>query len=137
MNNSNSEKPTNSDNDVLLQFEVLNSLSGFIGSSAFGQYLAEYLHNTMHNIERLGHAIAAGDNERIKQMSHKLKGSAGNIGAMRLASICEKLQHIADEEDFGEGMCGHFFQLQAIFDETKLALDDYINQLAVSQVNVV
>lgn len=132
-----STSPENSANhDVLLAYDILNSLSGFIGSSPFGQYLSGYLENTHNNIERLGHAIAAEDDERVRQLSHKLKGSAGNIGAMRLSGICERIQAIATHQESTEGMCNYYLQLEKIFDETRAALDDYINQLEISQANV-
>lgn len=122
--------------DVLLAYEILNSLSDFIGGAPFGQYLSEYLENTLKNIERLGHAIAAEDEERVRQMSHKLKGSAGNIGAMQLSSICEKIHTMASEEEFTDGMCSHYLELQKIYEDTKAALRDYINQLQTSQASV-
>ena len=85
---SNSDK---SDTNIL-EFEVLNSLKDFIGSEPFGQYLSEYINNTLSNIDRLGYAIASEDEERVKQFSHKLKGSAGNIGATKLSAVCTQMQ---------------------------------------------
>lgn len=132
-----STSPNQSANhDVLLSYEILNSLSDFIGGAPFGQYLSEYLDNTLKNIERLGHAIAAEDEERVKQMTHKLKGSAGNIGAMQLSGICEKIHTMASEEEFTDTMCNHYLELQKIFEDTKTALHEYINQLQISQANV-
>lgn len=130
-----SEISSNSENNnkVVVEIEILNSLSGFIGGEPFGQYLSEYLTNTQRNIDRLGHAIAAEDFDRIRQMAHKLKGSAGNIGAMKLTNICEKLQSMAEDEFQGK-MCDEFFELQDIYQETKEALNGYIQQIDQASV---
>ena len=53
--------PTDNSENKLLEFEILDSLKEFIGSEPFGQYLSEYINNTLTNIDRLGHAIAAED----------------------------------------------------------------------------
>ena len=125
----------NSEN-TLLEFGILNSLKEFIGSEPFGQYLSEYLNNTLSNIDRLGHAIAAEDDERVKQFSHKLKGSAGNIGALKLSSVCAKMQNLAVEDEQIDNLRGLFKEIQDTYQETRVALNDYIAQLEHSRVNV-
>ena len=56
--NSSARSANNQNNDnVLLEYEILNSLKGFIGGDPFGQYLSEYLKNTLNNIDRLGRGV--------------------------------------------------------------------------------
>ena len=125
----------NNDNKIL-EFEILNSLKEFIGSEPFGQYLSEYINNTLSNIDRLGYAIASEDEERVKQFSHKLKGSAGNIGAMKLSFVCTQMQAMALEESANDALRDQFREIQNIYQETKEALNDYINQLEESRLKV-
>ena len=125
----------NNDNKIL-EFEILNSLKEFIGSEPFGQYLSEYINNTLSNIDRLGYAIASEDEERVKQFSHKLKGSAGNIGAMKLSFVCTQMQAMALEESANDALRDQFREIQNIYQETKEALNDYINQLEASRLKV-
>ncbi|WP_455376098.1 Hpt domain-containing protein [Kaarinaea lacus] len=125
----------NNDNKIL-EFEILNSLKEFIGSEPFGQYLSEYINNTLSNIDRLGYAIASEDEERVKQFSHKLKGSAGNIGAMKLSFVCTQMQSMALEESANDDLRNQFREIQNIYQETKEALSDYIHQLEESRLKV-
>ena len=125
----------NAENKIL-EFEILNSLKDFIGSEPFGQYLSEYLNNTLSNIDRLGHAIAAEDDDRVKQFSHKLKGSAGNIGALKLSSVCSKMQDLSLEDEQPGNLKNLFQEIQRIYNETRDELNVYINQLAQMKRNV-
>lgn len=127
---------TESSDSKLLEIEILNSLKEFIGSEPFGQYLSEYINNTLSNIDRLGYAIASEDEERVRQFSHKLKGSAGNIGAMKLSTVCTRMQAMAHEENMNDALRGQFEELQKTYQETKSALSEYINQLEESDLKV-
>jgi two-component system sensor histidine kinase TorS len=122
------------DNNNLLEVEILDSLKEFIGSEPFGQYLSEYIGNTLRNIDRLGIAIALEDEDRIKQVSHKLKGSAGNIGATRLSSICTRLQESAVSDQPAASMRGQFEDLKSTYEETREALNAYIDTLEMSRL---
>lgn len=125
---------TDINDNKLLEFEILNSLKEFIGSEPFGQYLSEYINNTLSNIDRLGYAIASEDEERVKQFSHKLKGSAGNIGAMKLSTVCTKMQAMAHEENINATLRGQFEEIQKTYQETKQALSEYISELEESEL---
>ena len=131
-----SKRNTDNKENNLLEFEVLNSLKEFIGSEPFGQYLSEYINNTLSNIDRLGYAIATEDEERVKQFSHKLKGSAGNIGATKLSTVCTQMQAMALEEALNDSLRSQFQEIQKIYQETKEALNDYISHMEDSKLNV-
>lgn len=64
----------------LLGDEFLSVYEAFIGSTT--QYLTE-----------LEQAIARHDVEQIKVISHTLKGSGANIGALRLSRISENMMN--------------------------------------------
>jgi HPt (histidine-containing phosphotransfer) domain-containing protein len=50
-------------------------------------------------IETMRQAVAKGDAATVKQMTHALKGSAGNMGATRMAELCERLQIASASKD--------------------------------------
>ena len=53
-------------------------------------------------VELLGNAIEAGDAAATRAHAHKLKGSAASIGARRMSTIAEELQHLGNSGDVGD-----------------------------------
>jgi PAS domain S-box-containing protein len=51
------------------------------------------------HLEELREAIAAGDRKALELRAHSLKGSAGTLGAQRLADLCSELEHSAGGGD--------------------------------------
>jgi CheY-like chemotaxis protein/HPt (histidine-containing phosphotransfer) domain-containing protein len=45
------------------------------------------------HLEELREAMAAGDRKSLELRAHSLKGSAGTLGAQRLADLCAELEH--------------------------------------------
>jgi HPt (histidine-containing phosphotransfer) domain-containing protein len=44
------------------------------------------------SLEALRHALDNGNEDAFRQVAHKLKGAAANIGAARAARMCEELE---------------------------------------------
>ena len=124
------------DKESILNQEVLDALKNFIGSDPFRNYLNEYVQNTLKNIERIGMAIAAQDNLRIRHLAHKLKGSSGNIGALKLAWNCVQLEAVTVEEDSSQELHKQFGKLEDVFNDTKHELESYIEKLSDSHSHV-
>ena len=122
-----------SDKEQILNHDVLDALSEFIGSDPFGNYLVEFVDNTVKNIERIGMAVASNDDERVRHLAHKLKGSSGNIGALKLAWNCVQLEATTVEENSQELMHQRYDELQSTFKDTRFAIESYIKKLSVSQ----
>ena len=51
------------------------------------------------HLEELREAMAAGDRKSLELRAHSLKGSAGTLGAQRLAELCAELEHSAKDDD--------------------------------------
>lgn len=47
---------------------------------------------------RLEGALATGELETIRQLAHKIKGSAGNLGALRLHKLAQQIEQAASQE---------------------------------------
>jgi HPt (histidine-containing phosphotransfer) domain-containing protein len=122
--------------EQLLNREILDALKNFIGSEPFGQYLSEYLINTARNLQRIELAIAAGDESRVRHLAHQLKASGGNIGALKLAWYCVLLEALTEEEHTDEQLKSQLAELSAVFDDSREAIQSYIDEIAVTQHHV-
>lgn len=49
------------------------------------------------SLEALHHALDNGGGDAFRQVAHKLKGSAANIGAARAARMCEEMEHSSSD----------------------------------------
>ena len=68
-------------------------------ADVLAEVLQMFLREVPPRIEFLRNAWTAGDIEEVHRMAHSLKGSAGNIGALRLFAVCRQLddrEHPAD-----------------------------------------
>lgn len=78
--------------------EVLDELEAYGGKGDFVKNLVWiFLRDSEKAIGRM-EAAAAGRNIReFCDLAHSLKGTAGQIGAIRVMEICERLQHMKEE----------------------------------------
>lgn len=63
------------------------------------EVLRMFLRECPPRLERLRIAWAAGNIEELYRSAHSLKGSAGNIGAQRLFSVCAQLDDMGRTGD--------------------------------------
>jgi PAS domain S-box-containing protein len=94
-------------------------------SELIGSFLAE----APVYVGELAGAVARGDAAALGETAHTLKGAAGNLGATRLAALCEEL------EALGRGgrprSAGPIIErLRAEFDLVRDAMDNVLAQLA-------
>ena len=54
------------------------------------------------NLEMLGEAVSRGDSEKIRNRAHSIRGSAVNMGAVRLAGPAGRLECLALKGDLSE-----------------------------------
>ena len=66
---------------------------------AFEEVAEIFLEDTPPLYEELGGALDAGDLSAVAQISHRLKGSAANLGADRLSGLYKELELLAEEGD--------------------------------------
>lgn len=66
-----------------------------VGDAEFLQDLFEtYMEDAREKLDGITKAMATGDAAQLGRLAHTFKGASGNIGAIRLSSIAEKLQHM-------------------------------------------
>ncbi|HLU39776.1 MAG TPA: Hpt domain-containing protein [Planctomycetota bacterium] len=52
-----------------------------------------YLADSPGKIEAITRGTSAGDWEAVERAAHSLKGSAGNLGAVEVQSLCDRVQN--------------------------------------------
>lgn len=71
-----------------------------------------------NRIAALKQHLAENDASAVRQQAHSFKGSSGNVGAVQVASLCLKLEGLADDGDLGDA--------QDVLDALRQALDSYL-----------
>jgi PAS domain S-box-containing protein len=54
--------------------------------------VALFADSTPPLLEQLAQAVHASDDEAVRRLAHKLKGSCQNVGAVRMATLCRELE---------------------------------------------
>ena len=74
-----------------LDAELFAELVELMGKS-FGGFVAVFTEDTPVHLAALRAAAARHDREQLKQLAHLLKGSAANASAMKLSTLCARLE---------------------------------------------
>lgn len=53
-----------------------------------------FLEDSPHRLDAIRAAAARGEAGQLGKSAHGLKGSAANVGAIRLRSVCERLEYL-------------------------------------------
>jgi len=62
-----------------------------------------YLEDTPHRMVVMQAAIEETDEMSLRRVAHSLKGSSANLGARRMAALCEQLERIDCYDSFQKG----------------------------------
>jgi HPt (histidine-containing phosphotransfer) domain-containing protein len=111
---------------VVLDVSRLTEL-GELGPSAVAlveRAIDNFVANMDDNLTEIEKAVASGDSETLNPVAHRLKGSALNLGANRLAEICLELE-LLGEEGAAWGGAPMIDDLKAAAAATVSALIDY------------
>jgi two-component system sensor histidine kinase RpfC len=95
-------KTANSDGVPALNWATLKDLEELGGREFVAELLTDYLSDAANLIDAMSAAIDAGNSKSFRDGAHAFRSSAANIGADRLAELCQKLQHIEQAEFDGE-----------------------------------
>lgn len=61
----------------------------------FADLLQTYLDGVPQELQRLNHALGAGQSQEVISCSHTLKGSSANLGILRLSRLFLELETLA------------------------------------------
>jgi HPt (histidine-containing phosphotransfer) domain-containing protein len=74
--------------------DLMRGLSVVQNRENYLRLLALFVHNHGDDPQRLQQMLDAGDLSGIQTLAHTLKGSAGNLGAMRVSEAADTLQSV-------------------------------------------
>jgi HPt (histidine-containing phosphotransfer) domain-containing protein len=72
--------------------DALKRLERFGGLKLRAELTTLFLQEAPERLSRARAAVAAGDAEAVRAMAHMLKSSAGQMGALRVQYLCERLE---------------------------------------------
>ena len=75
--------------EIHLDPEVLSGLQDVM-ESEYPTLLETFLHDSQERVEALRNA--RDDAKALGRIAHSFKGSSGNLGAVRLAQLCQRLE---------------------------------------------
>ncbi len=104
-----------------LDSSVIEGLFDLGGDELLEELADLFLEDVPPRLEALREAIGSGDAPSVGQVAHALKGSSGNMGATRMASICAKLEAVGISEDLTKAP-KLLDQLEAEFSRVRPAL---------------
>lgn len=85
--------------DVLptIDRKMLADLKLMMGSELQMLFIQNFLDGVPGQIEELHKAIPEGDDKKVRQKAHRLKGESLQMGANGLAAICQLIEYAAKE----------------------------------------
>jgi HPt (histidine-containing phosphotransfer) domain-containing protein len=86
-----------------------------------------FLEDSPQKMAAIGEGLETGDWEMVERAAHSLKGSSGNLGAIRLQAYAELFQ-LASREEGPEKLLGEFDELRERFTEARQALHDILSE---------
>jgi HPt (histidine-containing phosphotransfer) domain-containing protein len=78
---------------------AIENLRELGGQQMLSELAEMFLGDARSSIRALREAIESSDAISVKQVAHTLKGSSGNMGAARMATICSELQDVGAAGD--------------------------------------
>jgi two-component system sensor histidine kinase RpfC len=113
---------------AMLDYDQLTLLEGLGSRSDFMERLVGvFIGDSAALMEKMEAAVDAKRFGELRSLVHALKGSAGSIGADRLALACSQLQDVAEGDLRLRGKA-HLGRLRADLDRTRVELTDYLQK---------
>lgn len=79
-----------------------------------------FISDTLARLQSLKNAIIAGDSETIKMQAHTIKGASGNVGAVQMAALCDRIYQTHQLSPRAEGLIS---ELEDTFEHTTRILN--------------
>jgi HPt (histidine-containing phosphotransfer) domain-containing protein len=101
--------------------DELRMLADIGDAETVREVIAVFQRDTEIRIQKIRAAIAAGDASQVRAESHAVKGSAGQVGALELSSVCRQIEAAALKQDLGAAS-GLLPELEAAFQTVRAAM---------------
>ena len=97
------------------------------GSGLEAELIEAFKTDTAHRLEKLRHAITNADAARLRMEAHTIKGSAWQMGADSVASMCQEIELAACQTPLAQ-LDERVDRLEARFVEVCRDMASYSNQ---------
>jgi CheY-like chemotaxis protein len=102
-------RTTNEDDDIRASVATIAG-ADFANQIRLADILLAFARRLPAVLSELDDAVVDGDHDRVDRLAHGLKGSAGTLGAHRLAGACARLEAYAQKRDVA-GLAGALREL--------------------------
>ena len=82
----------NTAHDAIGDVDALRRLERFSGFKLREELTTLFLHEAPSRLTAARAALAGGDVQVVRDVAHMLKSSAGQIGAVRMQHLCERIE---------------------------------------------
>ncbi len=121
-------RPAQAEGAPVLNYETITLLEGLGSRSDFMEKLiAVFIDDNAELVRRIDEAMEAKRFAEVRSLVHAMKGSAGSIGADRLAQACSQLQDLAEGDLRMRGKA-HAGRMRVEFDTARGELTDYLRK---------
>jgi HPt (histidine-containing phosphotransfer) domain-containing protein len=103
--------------------EELSKIRGEGDGDLYSELADQFLSHMPNWIRQLQVAARGSDNEQVRRQAHRLLGLCRQIGAERMAALCDRLEKIDDHVP-GELLVSEIVLLQREFEAAHRELDD-------------
>lgn len=86
-----------SNRQTVLDTDLLGTLEAVLGED-LQDVVAFLCSNLPETIDAQLHSLRSGDHESIKHQAHRLKGTAGSMGALALSSLAKEIEQLARQQ---------------------------------------
>jgi len=101
--------------------ETLRSLSPDESNDFVKEIAGIFMDDTPQRIAELDSSLAAGDVPTFVRAAHSIKGSAANMGALRLRASAERLEKLSKDKGLAD-VASPLAELKALYAEAEKAL---------------
>jgi two-component system sensor histidine kinase RpfC len=96
--------------------------------SFLGTLVNGFIREGGQSLARVEQALTAGDRDRFLDAVQALRGAAGDIGALEVASLCERIQEVAQERLASPRLALLLVTLTGTFEASAVALTEYVQR---------
>ena len=101
----------------------LEEIRGFDGAGVLPELIAVFVSSARSRLTRIGGCLDSGDLTGAGRHAHSLAGSAGSLGARRLAGLCRELRGAASGGDTADARAT-LAEMRVEFERARTALDN-------------
>jgi HPt (histidine-containing phosphotransfer) domain-containing protein len=101
--------------------EELQMLADLGDAETVREVIAVFQRDTETRIQNMRAALAAADAPQVRAQAHAIKGSSGQVGAMRVSGLCRQIEAAALAQDLAAA-AGLLPELEAEFQTVRAAM---------------